>query len=119
MGKVRIMSEKKGKDGTQLANVIKAYHGKEYTSIRATAEAYGVPYSTLHGRLNRGHQNRLAARGKDQILAPAEEKAIVNWITKLDNRGFPPRVDMVVYQANKILQAKEILSWVTIGLVDS
>ena len=106
MGKVRIRSEKKGGDRTQLANAIRAYRDKKYTSIRAAAESYGVPYSTFYGRLNGGRQNRLVAHEKDQIIAPAEEKAIVNWITRLDNRRFPPRVDMVVYQAKKILQAR-------------
>src|SRR5690606_15649500 len=41
-----------------------------------------------------------------QNLAPKEEYIIEKWIITQDKCGFPPKVSMVVYMAQKLLKAK-------------
>lgn len=52
------------------------------------AEAYGVRDSTLRRRL-KGGTPRKAAHLKQQRLSPADEKAIVRWIVRMEQFGFP------------------------------
>ena len=62
-----------------IRRAILAYEGGQYPSIRKTADAFGVGYTTLHQRLN-GGQSRSRANISRQLCTPAEEKAIVRWI---------------------------------------
>jgi len=62
-----------------------------FASIRKAAEAYEVHYSTVRRRL-RGAKARKLAHVHQQLLTPAEERAIVRWIVQLEEFGFPPRV---------------------------
>ena len=48
----------------------------EKVSIRAAAEAYGIPFSTLKDRL-KGTQPRVQAHIKQQLLSPTEEKSVI------------------------------------------
>ena len=68
-----------------------AYEGGQYPSIRKTADAFGVGYTTLYRRLN-GGQSRCRANISQQLYTPGEEKAIARWIVKLEEWGFPPRI---------------------------
>jgi len=65
-----------------------------FASIRKAAEAYGVHYSTVRRRL-RGAKARKLAHVHQQLSTPAEERAIVRWIVRLEEFGFPPRVSHV------------------------
>ena len=71
--------------------------------MRGTAEVFGIAYTTLRGRLNRGWQNWKEAYIKNQNLTLGEEKAIVGWILDRDNQGFLFRIDMVIYMAKYLL----------------
>jgi len=68
-----------------------AYEGGQYPSIRKTADAFGVGYTTLHRCLN-GGQSRSKVHISRQLCTLAEEKAIVRWIVKLEEWGFSLRI---------------------------
>ena len=51
-------------------------------SIRAAAEAHGIPYSTLHDRI-RGITTHRKSHTKQQLLSPTDEKAVILWIKDL------------------------------------
>lgn len=104
MGVVKSRKSKATGKESQLQKAIIAYQRQQYTSIRKCADAFGVPYSTLRDRLNGGRVSKMLAHAEQQLLLPQQERGIVNWIIKLDGKGFPPRVDMVVTMAKQILQ---------------
>ena len=45
-------------------------------SIRGAAEAHGIPFSTLHDRIN-GATTMRKAHTKQQLLSPTDEKAVI------------------------------------------
>ena len=57
-------------------------------SIRAAAEAHGIPFSTLQDRL-KGATTKRKSHLKQQLLSPTDEKAIIRWIKDLEKAGFP------------------------------
>ena len=63
-------------------------------SIRAAAERYGLRYETLRDR-KRGTANRALSHEDQQHLTNAEEKAIVAWIGRVDDYGWPPKIEYV------------------------
>jgi len=65
-----------------------------FPSVRNAAEAFGVHYSTLRRHL-KGGKSRKLAHVHQQLLTLAEERAIVRWIVRLEEFGFPPRVSHV------------------------
>ena len=73
---------------------IKAFEFGKFPSIRKAAEAHGIGYTTLHRRLN-GGLSRVLAHAGQQLLSPAKERAIVRWIVKMEEFGFPPRIEHV------------------------
>ena len=68
-------------------------------SIRDIADEYGVQYVTLWRRINRGKPRKEA----HQKLTAGEEKMLKDWVCHLDNRGFPPKVEIVSHMACTIL----------------
>ena len=63
-------------------------------SIRGAAERYGLQYETLRDR-KRGTANRVLSHEDQQHLTNAEEKAIVAWIGRVDDYGWPPKIEYV------------------------
>ena len=93
MGRVKARNEELLEKRIVLA--IQAFRKGNYPSITAIAQAFDLPKTTLSYRLNGKRVSRRAAHIEQQLLTPVEEKAIVRWIKKLDDWGFPPRLDMV------------------------
>jgi len=60
----------------------------ENTSIAAAVATFNLPKSSLSHCLTR-HQNRQKAHEGDQILFSMAEKAVLHWVLKLDDSGFP------------------------------
>jgi len=60
----------------KLQKAINHYENSVPANIRHSAERFGVPYSTLRGRLT-GAQNRVAGQLKAQALTDYEENSIV------------------------------------------
>ncbi|USP78806.1 hypothetical protein yc1106_06231 [Curvularia clavata] len=91
------------KDRTSLAAA--SYHNNPNQSIHALAKAYDVPKSTLQTRL-RGVQPRSETASAKRKLSPIEEQSLVQWILKLDKRGFPPHIIDVRRMADVLLAAR-------------
>jgi len=64
-------------------------------SVGEAAEEYEVNKRTLYRRIAGTHESRVISHQEQQRLTPAEESAIVKWCQEQDDRGFPPRLDMV------------------------
>lgn len=71
-----------------ISKAIIAYRNKEYTSIRACAYAFSIPWTTLRNRLS-GRTSRSKAHKNEQILSLAEEKTLIRWITRSSTLGVP------------------------------
>ena len=104
MGKLKQRKVRTKKQSTQLEKAVKAWKARQFSSLRKCAEALGVPYSTLRGRVIGGRKSYVDAHKGRQLLSVAEEKSIVKCIEGLDKRGLPPRVEMVSELAIKILE---------------
>jgi len=82
-----------------------AYRDCDRLSIRATAEQYGIPYSTLRGRIA-GVQDRVGGHRGMQVLTEFEENSMVRWCEKLDEWGHPPRLEVVKSMAQALLRRR-------------
>ena len=89
----------------RIAQAIQALETGKCCSLSEAATAFDIPKSTLGHRMN-GRQSRQKGHEGDQILSPAAKKAIVRWISKLEQHGFPTRLDRV-WQMAKSLAVKE------------
>jgi len=63
--------------------------------VAAAGEVYGIPCTTLYYRLLGEQRTRREGHIEQQQLTIAEEKAITKWCFEMDDRGFPPRLDMM------------------------
>jgi len=88
-----------------LQNAITHYKDSQKPSIRASAERFGVAYSTLRGRLG-GAEDRVKGHSRLQALTEYEEKAIVRWCAKVDEWGHPATLTMVKGMAEAMLQRR-------------
>uniref|UniRef100_A0A0B7KT03 HTH CENPB-type domain-containing protein n=1 Tax=Bionectria ochroleuca TaxID=29856 RepID=A0A0B7KT03_BIOOC len=61
----------------------------DFASIRAVAEAYGLPESTLRGRMS-GKQEIHEAKENNQKLSPEQERELKNWILSEECVGRAP-----------------------------
>ena len=77
------------------------YNRGRFKSIRKCADAYGVAYSTLHGRL-KGAQPKTTAHQNEQLLTPESEILLVNWCLALERDGDAPTHQTVRQMAGLI-----------------
>ena len=54
-----------------------------------------------------GCQTQCKAHKKEQLLSSVAEEAIVKWILKLDDWGFPPRLDRLWEKVNVLAKGEE------------
>jgi hypothetical protein len=73
-------------------------------SIPKAAGRYAVAVRTLRDRKNKGRQNPKNAHIHECLLNPAQEQALVKWACFQDDRGIPPRLDLLKDKAQAILQ---------------
>ena len=107
MGRIQRRTIKSQETEDALRKAVLAYKlaqdsGLGGNSIRDIADEYGVQYVTLWRRIN-GGKTRKEAHRKEQKLTAGEEKTLKDWVCDLDNRGFPPKVEMVSDMACTIL----------------
>jgi len=102
----RTSQPKKGERERNIQSAINHYKNSDEASIRASAERFGVAYSTLRGRLT-GVQDRVGGHRGLQALTKYEEKSIVRWCGRLDEWGHPPTLAIVRAMAQGIVQRPE------------
>ena len=80
----------------RLPKAIKATERLQHPlKVSEAAEEYQVDKRTLYRRIAGTHKSRSVSHQDQQRLTPAEERAIVKWCHDQDDRGFPPRLEMV------------------------
>jgi len=89
----------------RLSLACAAYQNNPLQSVRALAESYDVPESTLRSRI-RGTRSIHEIRRPDRKLQLSEEQTLVKWILDLNRRGFPPQVIDVRRMADALLTAR-------------
>ncbi|KAI5806359.1 hypothetical protein EDC01DRAFT_626442 [Geopyxis carbonaria] len=72
----------------KMGAAVKEYKTKEYTSLRKTAEAYGVCSTTLRDRIN-GATTRAESSMQKQALTDKEEQTVLKTIDDLTNKNCP------------------------------
>jgi len=85
---------------------IEAVQNNKKTSIRAAAKIYNVADRTIRRRLA-GRPARRDTVPNSRRLTDSEEKAIVQYITELYARSFPPRLRGVEDMANHLLRVRD------------
>jgi len=65
--------------------------GEKQQTCNSAALAFNVRRRTLYDRVNGNKKSRNKAHERDQLLSEAEEKELVQWITRLTVTGYAPR----------------------------
>ena len=97
---------KENEHEAQIQRALKALESGKYTSLGEAAIAFNAPKSTL-GHRRMGRQTRHKAHEKEQLLSAAAEEAIVKWVLKLDDWGFPPRLDRLWEKVNVLAKLEK------------
>jgi len=69
--------------------------------------ASNLPKTTLAYRISGQRVSRQKAHVDQQLLIEVEERALVRWMKRLDDWGFPPWLDMVKEMARMLVGKKE------------
>ena len=72
------------------------------TPLRAAAQRWGIPRSTLHNR-TKGHTSRSTAYAPYQRLAQEQEKALAHWVFAQAALGSPPTHAQLRGMAQRVL----------------
>lgn len=85
---------------------------QDVPNIRGTARKFGVIESTLRRR-HKGQtvSAQEASHVHKQRLSPAEERALIDQINDLTDRGIPPTVSMVRNFAEEMIEASVGKNW--------
>jgi hypothetical protein len=84
-------------------------------SIRAAAELYDIPRSTLQTRAN-SVVSRADIRPNSHKLTQYEEDSLTEWILSMDSRRAAPRPSTVREIANILLAARGTIPLLTVGV---
>ena len=90
----------------QLQLAIATVLNHEHT-CHSAAIAFSVPRRTLYNRVNGNLKPRNQAHESDQNLTHAEEKELVQWITRLTLTGYAPRYE-TLRQLAEIIRERRI-----------
>ena len=85
----------------RLQEAITAVQNGKHT-CHSTAITFEVPRSILYEQVNSRKQSRNLAHESKQILFHAEERELVQWITRLTICGYPPKPYTVKKMAEAI-----------------
>jgi hypothetical protein len=92
-----------------MQRAINECHAGLYASKQTAAHANNVPPATLRYRLA-GRTSHAQSRETQQILSNAEEKTLVQWVTRLASTSFPASPALVVEMADEIRRRRLQLS---------
>jgi hypothetical protein len=98
----------------RIALAMQAIKQGHISSVRAAAQTYDVPKSTLRRRV-KGIEARRDSIPLNRKLTTIEESTLVEWILSMDQRGLPVRSDSIRQMANLLLQKRSQDSSLTVG----
>ena len=102
------LNERHWQQNAREANIqaaLKSYHRSDRPSIKGTTEQFGVPYSTLRGRI-RGVQDRVTRHRAMLVLTVFEENFMTRWCEKLDHQGHPQWLKLVKFMAHALVRRR-------------
>ncbi|KAJ5286423.1 hypothetical protein N7524_001729 [Penicillium chrysogenum] len=77
------MSEKTLTPEDEISKAVEAYHQRKKPKIKALAREFGVPYTTLYGRVH-GRKNGSQRADDNKALNQMQEKALISWLESLN-----------------------------------
>jgi hypothetical protein len=92
-------------DEASIQLTISSLDRKQFTSVRAAAQTFSVPRTTLRNR-RAGTLSRRDCQPNSKKLTTIEEEVIVSYIIELDLCGFAPTYAAVRDMANRLLAAR-------------
>lgn len=99
----------------KIQQALKAVEAGLEGGVSAAVELYGVPRATLYARISGKRASRQTSHEGQQRLTAAEEEAIVRWCYENDDRGFPPRLDLVQDMARHLERKRTGLAPAPLG----
>ena len=94
---------------------LQAYKKGQIKSLRAAAQLYDIPKSTLQDRAT-GMASRVEKRWYSYKLTQLEEDSLSQWILSMDSRGAAPRPSTIREMANILLATRGESPAHTIGV---
>ena len=67
----------------EISKAVEAYHQRKKPKIKALAREFGVPYTTLYGRIH-SRKNGSQRADNNKALNQMQEKALISWLESLD-----------------------------------
>jgi len=98
----------------RISLALQAYISNQIPSLRATANAYDVPFATLRER-HLGVFPRKETTPNSRKFTNSEEEVLLRKILQLSADGFPPQRAIVEEMANTMLQTKNPARSQTVG----
>jgi hypothetical protein len=98
----------------RVSLALQAYISNQISSLRATANAYDVPFETLCRRHLRV-LSRKETTPNSRKLTNNEEQVLLRKVLQLSADGFPPQRAIVEEMANTMLQTKNLACPQTVG----
>lgn len=93
---------------------LQAYKNGQIKSLRAAAQLYDVPKTTLQNRAT-GMASRVEKRWHSHKLTQLEEDSLSKWILSMDSRGAAPRPSTIREIANILLATRGESLATTVG----
>ena len=84
-----------------ITEAIDAIQNGQVGSVKAAAATFGIPRSTLRGRLN-GATDRSTAKQTIQRPTAEQERRLIDWIKELEAQGNPPSHTVIREMVSKI-----------------
>jgi hypothetical protein len=97
-----------------IAQALEAVKSKRIKHLRHAARLYDIPQATLQARMH-GRVSRQDAQIRNRKLKPTEEKALIQWICSMDERGQPPALAFVRRMADILLAGRGDGSSIVVG----
>jgi len=91
----RAKAQQQDEEESRVQEALRAIREGLEGGVAAAVELYRIPRTTLYYRLSGERKTRREGHIDQQRLTVAEEKAITKWCFDMDDRGFPPRLDMM------------------------
>jgi Tc5 transposase DNA-binding domain len=98
---------------TRIAEAITDLQSQDRPNIAATARRYGIARKTLADRYNgKSTSNQEVNSYVRQQLTTTQEETLIEYVNKLNDRGFPPTPQILKNIAESIVKARLGPNWV-------